>query len=719
MPYRMTSRFFTLCLLCLVLPLLNACNKTEPVPVLTEEEQAEADFYIKEYSGRGYAEGGKDVLLFYLIRVDRKTPEKTVLKFAKYFVSQGADVNAKQEAEDSPDVHHRTPLHLAAGSNPDYSAKKNSINVDLVKYLVSKGADVNAQGGRGTPLHEAVRYSNVDVVKYLVSKKADVNAKNKDGETPLHIAAKSNFETKIAQYLVSKKADVNAGEKWGKTSLDIAEETGNQALAKYLSGKQSKKSGESTQQNPNAAAEKEIRDCFARYKAALLSSQGEEAAECVSDKTISYYFWSNVRTMQQDRKGIERMPLTERIYVLSMRHQVPYAKLYELSRVERTQMGRSYFIHAVESGMIGKESVEKLELAKVFVDTVDGNKAKTMISSDGKTAPFGFDFLLEEGQWKIDLTSFFPIAEEILKAAIMQSGMSENQFIFAVLEKNSGKKPDDSIWDPPKPTTPQDQEVVERIQRQERERLEKERRERIASGEMPSPPPDNGPRPIGRTRIGGRPSWSEEPEPQQTDDGNQNQPVAQTPPPANNPQIPDRSSAQPPREQPSRTRNENGQPRPPVNFETSLGVSTHGTAFSETTPDNGALVGFQVTFKKWGPNDCIESIQPLYRSLKSSGGKRGQVHGNAQGESKRVYAPEGYAVGAIHGRVGAVVDGFELTFMKIKSDGTLDTNDTRTSDWVGNNQPGSRKTINGNGKPVAEIKGYTHDYLSSLELVFQ
>ena len=156
----------------------------------------------------------------------------------------------------------------------------------------------------------------------------------------------------------------------------------------------------------------------------------------------------------------------------------------------------------------------------------------------------------------------------------------------------------------------------------------------------------------------------------------------------------------------------------PVNFDNSLGMSQAGKAFSESTPNNGVLVGFQVTLKKWGNNDCIESVQPLYRSLKTGGGKRGEVHGNANGESKRVYAPEGYAVGGMNGRAVAVIDGFELIYMKIKSDGTLDPNDTQTSDWVGNLQTGARKTIDGKGKPVTEVKGYADNYISSMEFVF-
>ena len=151
---------------------------------------------------------------------------------------------------------------------------------------------------------------------------------------------------------------------------------------------------------------------------------------------------------------------------------------------------------------------------------------------------------------------------------------------------------------------------------------------------------------------------------------------------------------------------------------TSLGGSRMGTAFTATTPDSTVLVGFAVTFKKWGNNDCVESIQPLYRSLDGSKSTKGTVYGNAKGESAMLAAPKGYAVSGLTGRSGAVVDGFELEYMKVNADGTLDKSDIKKSDWIGNNEPFQRTTIQGNGKAVSEVKGYTDQYLSSVELVF-
>jgi len=729
------------CLLAILwLCLLGGCgNRPEPVPKLTEEEQKEADYIMERYSGKGwYDPDGKDVLLSYLAGESPKTPEKTVLKLAKYFVSQGADVNAKNPHSSF------TPLYHATGRNPDFSAGKNSINVDLVKYLVSKGADVNAKDDSGeTPLHNAARFCNVEVAKYLISKKADVNAKDKEGETPLHYVTKNavpdsvkarileeadketrqrftamvNGNTAIAKALVAKGADVYAGDRWGKTPLDLAEERENQELVQYFSKQKPKNSS----QTPSAE-EKEIRDCFARYKAAILNQQGETAADCVDEKTIDYYRWAEFKVMMQDRKDMDKIPLLERILVLSLRHNVSYLELFKLTQQGNRigSIGRTYFVYAVDNGLVGKESVEKVELTTVNVDSVDGKKAKTTVSSDGKKAPFGFDFVLEDGKWKMDLTSFFPIGEGALKAAIQQTGMSETQFILVMLEKSSGKKPNDSIWDPPKPTA-EEEKIVSELRRQEAEEQRQQRmqsgngnQEQVPSNRVPLPS-QMGQIPIGprgfsgrMMPFGGESNQPEEPEPQQPDNGNPNEQIATSSPPSNE---------QRPPAQPNPGQSRSAMPFPP-NFNNSLGMSRMGTAFSEATPNGYALVGFAVTLKKWGANDCMESIQPLYRSTTGTGTKRGAVYGNTTGESKQVAAPAGYAVGAINGRAVAVVDGFELICMKIKPDGTLDPNDSKTSPWVGNNEPGARKTIDGKGKTITEIKGFTADYLSSLEIVF-
>ena len=201
-----TSKLFLTFLFCFALFLVSGCGGGVS---LTPAEQAEVDKYVAGY--------GRGAIVHYLrdSSRDANTDQNLVLKYIKYFVSQGADVKAK-------DDYGTTPLHIAAG-------EKNS---ELVKFLVSKGADVHAKNNDGiTPLHFA---ENLDVARLFVSKGADVNAKDdKYGATPLHIAvAAGNIE--IIEFLVSKGADINAKDKDGETPRDRALLSGNNDIRPFL-----------------------------------------------------------------------------------------------------------------------------------------------------------------------------------------------------------------------------------------------------------------------------------------------------------------------------------------------------------------------------------------------------------------------------------------------------------------------------------------------------
>lgn len=84
------------------------------------------------------------------------------LEMVKICVDSGADTNAK-------DVHGRTPLHFAAGTD----------NVDLVKYLISEAkSDINAvtEGGE-TALIKAVNFGKTAIASELLDLKADPTLK--------------------------------------------------------------------------------------------------------------------------------------------------------------------------------------------------------------------------------------------------------------------------------------------------------------------------------------------------------------------------------------------------------------------------------------------------------------------------------------------------------------------------------------------------------------
>jgi len=106
---RIVNGILVSCLLCLVLPLLSGCGGGGS---LTPAEQAEVDKLIAGH--------GRNALWVYLANVyqdDGDPDEKRILKYCKYLVSQGADVNATHKGYsvnytplDMAKSHHRTEV---------------------------------------------------------------------------------------------------------------------------------------------------------------------------------------------------------------------------------------------------------------------------------------------------------------------------------------------------------------------------------------------------------------------------------------------------------------------------------------------------------------------------------------------------------------------------------------------------------------------------------
>jgi ankyrin repeat protein len=115
------------------------------------------------------------------------------LDLARYFLDQGADVNART-------ADGRAPLMIAA----------MGMRGEILALLLEKGAEVNAVNGQGaTPLHYAW---NGDSARALLARGAIVNAVAHNGMTPLMAAAQSNAKEspELVALFIEKGADVNA-----------------------------------------------------------------------------------------------------------------------------------------------------------------------------------------------------------------------------------------------------------------------------------------------------------------------------------------------------------------------------------------------------------------------------------------------------------------------------------------------------------------------------
>jgi Trypsin-like peptidase domain len=134
-----------------------------------------------------------------------------------------------------------------------------------------------------------------------------------------------------------------------------------------------------------------------------------------------------------------------------------------------------------------------------------------------------------------------------------------------------------------------------------------------------------------------------------------------------------------------------------------LGGSLADRVFKDEAPKGGRLIGFEVSMSNSRIRP-IQGIRPIYRTPK--GEVMGEQYGAASGQTESVKAKEGYAVGALTGKVGLRFDGFSVTFMRIRADG-LDTHDVYQSDWIGMQRPGVMAKVSSDGAAVVGVAGKT------------
>lgn len=101
---------------------------------------------------------------------------------ARRLIEAGCDVNAKNR-------YGETPLMVAVSAN----------SLQVAKHLLRAGADhINTDcDGEFGPLHMAVWYGFQDMVKILLEAGADVNVIDEEYSSPLHIAAKVDYRSKL------------------------------------------------------------------------------------------------------------------------------------------------------------------------------------------------------------------------------------------------------------------------------------------------------------------------------------------------------------------------------------------------------------------------------------------------------------------------------------------------------------------------------------------
>jgi ankyrin repeat protein len=107
-------------------------------------------------------------------------------------------------------------------------------HIATVKLLIDLGATIDLTDKEGnTPLHLAARLGQTEVIKLLLQKDVVVNSPNKWDNTALHEAAMNNKPDVIA-LLLDFHADINSQNQYNNTAVHAAASRGHKAVVKML-----------------------------------------------------------------------------------------------------------------------------------------------------------------------------------------------------------------------------------------------------------------------------------------------------------------------------------------------------------------------------------------------------------------------------------------------------------------------------------------------------
>jgi hypothetical protein len=195
----------------------------------------------------------------------------------------------------------------------------------------------------------------------------------------------------------------------------------------------------SARPSPSIQPEEEsVRQVLIAYKDAVLKHQGDSAALVVNRNTLEYFGGMKTMALEANEQEVRQLTPLHRMMVLSFRHRIPANEL-------RAMTPEGVFIHSINQGWVGKNSVLDSDVGKV---QVFGDNASAEFLKAGKPTPLKLRFTKEDGKWKIDFTSVFPLSDQALSMLIKKKEVDEDTFIISLIESVSGKKVSPSIWQP-------------------------------------------------------------------------------------------------------------------------------------------------------------------------------------------------------------------------------------------------------------------------------
>lgn len=192
-----------------------------------------------------------------------------------------------------------------------------------------------------------------------------------------------------------------------------------------------------------------VRRCFEDYKKSIIEGRYEQTSNYLDKKTIAYY--DNIAQMARigDSNAISNLKILDQIAILLTRVSANQEQIKSFN-------GKSIFNFFIKNDFVNKEGMLNVWIAGVEIDgnfaigQIDSKKLKELNPNNAsrkKENPF-VHFYKEDGKWKMNLLSMLKLLEPILQKALIEKEQKIPDFLFDVVEEQTGKRPSSLIWLP-------------------------------------------------------------------------------------------------------------------------------------------------------------------------------------------------------------------------------------------------------------------------------
>jgi hypothetical protein len=131
--------------------------------------------------------------------------------------------------------------------------------------------------------------------------------------------------------------------------------------------------------------------------------------------------------------------LVDRFSVARLRVDLPADRLAAMD-------GRAMLVHGVDQGYIDESSVAENQLGDI---RIDGDRGFAQMVVQSRPSDVDYEFVRVGQDWKFDLAATIPLANATFMQTARESGLTEDEFVFELIELTTGTPVDASIYDRP------------------------------------------------------------------------------------------------------------------------------------------------------------------------------------------------------------------------------------------------------------------------------